>query len=113
MNYFSLNLKFLRKKKRLRQDEVLGFKRTQWANYEGGKSYPKFIDLIEIANFFDISETDLIHSNLSKEEKKTSNENTEYTIEIQKKLIEQLDIENKMLKEKLKQEGISPKKEAV
>ncbi len=66
LNFFSSNLKILREKKGLNQSQILDFKRTQWTNYENGISYPKFIDLIRIANFFDITETDLIHYDLNK-----------------------------------------------
>ncbi len=65
MNFFSSNLKFLREKKGLKQSEIPDFKRSQWANYESGTSFPKFFDLISIANFFDITETELIHTDLS------------------------------------------------
>lgn len=67
MNYFSENIKFLRIKIGLTQHKVadtMDFKRSQWNNYEKGISYPKFLDLIKIANFFDIPESHLIHTDL-------------------------------------------------
>ncbi len=67
---FGENLHYLRLRKALTQDKIaesMQFTRTQWANYEKGASYPKFNDLIKIARYFDISESDLIHSNLRDE----------------------------------------------
>lgn len=69
LNFFSSNLKILRLNKGLKQGDIEGFSRSQWANYELGKSFPKFFDLINIAKFFDISETHLIHSDLKNMEK--------------------------------------------
>lgn len=67
---FGKNIHYLRLRKALTQDKIsesMAFTRTQWANYEKGASYPKFKDLIKIARYFDISESDLIHSNLRDE----------------------------------------------
>lgn len=64
---FSKNLTYLRKQKGYKLDEIAsktGFSRSQWNNYELGTSYPKFLDLIKISKYFDISETDLIHIDL-------------------------------------------------
>ncbi|MGM8362091.1 helix-turn-helix domain-containing protein [Flavobacterium sp. ARAG 55.4] len=64
---FSKNLTYLRKQKGCKLDEIAsktGFSRSQWNNYELGTSYPKFLDLIKISKYFDISETDLIHHDL-------------------------------------------------
>lgn len=71
MDYFGSNLNYLRLKKGLGQKEIaesLGFSRTQWSNYEKSGSYPKFLDLMKIARYFDISESHLIHTDLSEEE---------------------------------------------
>lgn len=64
MDYFGQNMRYLRLRRGLGQGdmaETLGFKRTTLSNYESGNSYPKFLDLVRIARFFDVSESDLIH----------------------------------------------------
>jgi transcriptional regulator with XRE-family HTH domain len=81
--WFAENLKFLREKKGLKQSEMIdnvGFKQTTWNGYETGKSFPKFEDLLKISEYFDISESDLIHidlkfntSSLNKSASKTIN----------------------------------------
>lgn len=66
--FFGKNLQYLRKLKGLNQGEMLdiiGIKRTTWGGYENGTSFPKFDDLLKIAEYFDISETDLIRKDLS------------------------------------------------
>lgn len=71
MDHFASNLKYLRAKADKSQAQVadtLELGRTQWSNYESGTSYPKFLDLMKIANHFGVSETVLIHSDLSKGE---------------------------------------------
>lgn len=78
LEYLSKNLKVLRKSKKLSQDEIcvkLGFinettgktARSKWSNYETGNSQPILNDLIKIAKFFDISETKLLHTDISNE----------------------------------------------
>lgn len=73
MDYFGSNLNYLRLKKGLGQKEMaesLGFSRTQWSNYEKSGSYPKFLDLMKIARYFDVPETELIHIDLSEQDSK-------------------------------------------
>lgn len=68
-NLFGDNLKYLRKVKGFTLAEMAenaGFKSSQWNNYELGTSFPKFLDLIQISKYFEISESELIHSDLSK-----------------------------------------------
>lgn len=58
----------LRESKSLKQTEmkaVLGIERTTWNNYENGVSKPNVDGLTAIAKFFGISETDLLHTDLS------------------------------------------------
>lgn len=67
MAYFKKNLIYLRAKKKLTLKEIavdIGFSPSQWNNYELGFSFPKFLDLIKISKYFEISESDLIHKNL-------------------------------------------------
>lgn len=67
--YFGKNLKYLREKLGKAQGEMsaaIGFQRTTWNGYEKGDSYPKLEDFIKIAEYFDISETELLHTDFSK-----------------------------------------------
>ena len=64
---FRKNLSYLRSKKSMKLSVIskeIGFSASQWSNYEQGTSFPKFLDLIKIAKYFDVSETDLIHNDL-------------------------------------------------
>lgn len=66
--FFGKNLKYLRKQKGLNQTEMpnsIGFKASTWSGYELEKSFPKFEDFLKICEYFDISETDLLHKDLS------------------------------------------------
>jgi transcriptional regulator with XRE-family HTH domain len=67
MSRFAKNLKLLRELRGLKQSQMLkecGFPRSTWNNYEMGNSHPNFTDLLKISQYFDISETDLIHADL-------------------------------------------------
>ncbi len=67
---FGENIKKLRKDKGLKLHDMpkkIGIKPTTWGGYERNESHPKLLDLIKICEFFDISETDLIHGNLDNE----------------------------------------------
>lgn len=71
MNFFDKNLKTLRKKKGLRQQDmkiVIGFTQARWSSYESGVAQPGLDDFIRIADYFCISETDLLHKDISKED---------------------------------------------
>lgn len=93
MIYFQKNLVFLRSKKKMTLNKIsseVGFSTSQWNNYELGLSFPKFLDLIKISQFFEVSETDLIHCDLQVNtllKEKESKENITYTVKIQSKLI--------------------------
>jgi transcriptional regulator with XRE-family HTH domain len=93
MIYFDKNLFYLRTGKGKKIHEIAqenGFSRTQWTNYENNLSFPKFLDLIKIAKYFDVSESDLIHKNLEIE--------TPSKIVKEKKIEEsQFDIQNKLI----------------
>lgn len=69
MKYFSKNIRFLRQQAGLSQADIerkLEIKRSTWNNYESGLSKPYVEALIVIAKFFDVTEGDLLHLNLSK-----------------------------------------------
>ena len=77
MDLFAKNIKFLRKKKGLSQEEIstsIGFKQTAWSGYERGSSKPNFSDLKKIIKFFAITATELIETDL---ENVALNENSE------------------------------------
>lgn len=68
MIFFQKNIKHIRRIKKmtlLNISEELDFSPSQWNNYELGISYPKFLDLIKISKYFEISESDLIHRDLT------------------------------------------------
>jgi len=67
MIYFNKNLSYLRAEKSMTLLQIakeMNFSSSQWSNYEHGISYPKFLDLIKISKYFNVSETDLIHEDL-------------------------------------------------
>lgn len=66
MDFFAANIKHLRLHRRLKQHDFveLGFSRTQWNNYEKYVSRPKVDDIVKIANFFGVTETELLHTDL-------------------------------------------------
>lgn len=68
--YFSKNLKTLRKSRKLSQDKLareLGLKRSSIASYESKNVEPRIAVLQDIANYFDITLTDLIERDFSKD----------------------------------------------
>ncbi len=68
MSYFSINLKKLRKAKRLSQSEfarIFSLTRATVGAYEEGRAEPKLDKLIEIANYFGLSVDQLISKKLS------------------------------------------------
>lgn len=69
MKYFSKNVRFLRQQAGLRQydvEKVLDVKRTTWNNYESGLSRPTLEGFVQIAQYFDVSESDLLHVDIGK-----------------------------------------------
>jgi transcriptional regulator with XRE-family HTH domain len=68
VNCLPRNLKFLRKHRKLRQEEMqeqVGFSRSTWSNYENGNTDPSIDNLIKISNFFGISLDDLVTKDLA------------------------------------------------
>lgn len=43
--------------------ESLGFTQARWSAWEAGKARPNLEDFIKIAQYFNVSETDLLHGN--------------------------------------------------
>lgn len=65
MKHFSENLQKLRELKGLNQTQIskiLNVSPTTWNNYETGVSNPNILGLIEISNYFGVTETDLLHN---------------------------------------------------
>ena len=70
MKYLSSNIKHLRKKKKLTQDELalkIGVKRSLIGSYEEGRAFPKLSLIQEMALYFDISFEDMLNLDLSNE----------------------------------------------
>jgi transcriptional regulator with XRE-family HTH domain len=66
--FFSVNIKFLRKRKALTQEEIaqaLNIKRSTLSGYENGVSQPDLANLIAFSNFFHIAIDTLIQIDLS------------------------------------------------
>ncbi len=70
MTYFKKNLRLLRKRKGLKQDELanqLGLKRWNVTAYERGVAKPPLNILLKIAGFFEQDLTQLLNADLSDE----------------------------------------------
>jgi transcriptional regulator with XRE-family HTH domain len=69
MDFFALNVKYLRKIKGVSQAETassIGCGQSSWSEYENGSSKPVFNDLLKIIEYFNISASDLLERDLSK-----------------------------------------------
>lgn len=123
MIFFQKNLSRLRAEKSMTLSQIardLNFSSSQWSNYEQGISFPKFLDLIKISKYFNISESDLIHTDLeyrnlieTNQDINTRNQeiiNTELVI-TQKKLIQILEEKIETLRQEL--EELSNKQKAL
>jgi transcriptional regulator with XRE-family HTH domain len=63
MIFFGRNLRYLREKHKLTQDEIascIGVTNTTWSNYENGVSQPSMEGLIKISNYLGITIDELI-----------------------------------------------------
>ena len=71
MNNFGKNLRYLREKNKLRQEDMeslLSIKPTTCSNYENGVSEPPIEGLIRISNFFEVSLQELIMEDLKEKD---------------------------------------------
>ncbi len=122
--YFAENLRFLRRRKGVTQSELsahMNKAHTTIGNWEKKHSKPSIEELLELTRYFNVSVSDLLEKDLSKlvEQKIESSQDNEvnhlkngtvwnsdtmqqYT-EIQKKYIELLQEENKLLKQLVKE----------
>ena len=96
--YLHLNIKELRKKKRLTQEElsdILEVKKATISTYERGVSNPSFDVLLKIRALFEVSLDDLIYTNLLSPNKESQvqelHPDTTYIIDLLKKRILQLE----------------------
>jgi transcriptional regulator with XRE-family HTH domain len=99
MIYFQKNICFLRSRKSMTINKIskeAGFSSSQWNNYELGFSFPKFLDLIKISKYFNVSETDLIHTDLELNSSSKLNHSTSKIEE--NSAIEIVKIQNKLIK---------------
>ena len=70
MIFFSTNLKFLRKKYGLQQEElakILNVKANTVSNYERGVSQPDYKTLLQITEYFNITAQQILYDNISTE----------------------------------------------
>lgn len=69
MNYLNQNIKYLRKKFNLTQDELsvnLGVKRSLIGSYEEARAIPRIVVMQKLSQFFSVSIDELINNDLSK-----------------------------------------------
>lgn len=71
MENFAKNLKYLRKKSMLKQDDMLDYlriSRSTWSNYEIGHTCPKLNDIVNISKFFGVTLDELVMEDLELED---------------------------------------------
>lgn len=71
MNHFADNIKFLRKERKLSQDEIAtitGITRVTWHNYENGNTQPEIDKILKIAKEFKVNVGELLETDLGKKE---------------------------------------------
>lgn len=69
-NYFSKNIRYLRKKYGITQSELakrIGKTKNAVSNWEQGIRQPIVLDVIKICNYFDIDFSDLMESDLTQQ----------------------------------------------
>ena len=71
MSNFPKNLRYLRKKSGLKQEDMLNYlriTRSTWSNYEIGFTNPKLNEIINISKFFGVTLDELVMQDLENEE---------------------------------------------
>lgn len=108
--HLSLNIKHLRKEKKLSQaqlGEQLGISHSQIGAYESGKSEPPVSKLIHMAELFEVNIQDLIFTNLSTDSPQHPAPEVPYSQQEEGKVIVELNNEMRkrlvMLEHKLKE----------
>ena len=106
-NYFSKNLKFLREKKRIDQQDIadtLNIPRSTYSCWENGLRTPKIEQIQAIANYFNV-DIDIISRDYSIEEKSKSFDELEILFQKHKDILTEEDKEYmKFIIEKRKKE---------
>lgn len=77
MDFFAVNVKYLRKQKGLNQTEIaaaIGVGQSAWSEYEIGTSKPNFNDLLKIIEYFGITASELLEIELQKGNLNSKNE---------------------------------------
>lgn len=77
MDFFAVNVKYLRKQKGLNQTEIaaaIGVGQSAWSEYELGTSKPNFNDLLKIIEYFGITASELLEMELQKGNLNSKNE---------------------------------------
>lgn len=70
MHFVSTNIKYLRKKHKLSQCDLadkIGLKRGNIASYEKSVAEPKILNIVKLANYFQVSISDFVMTDLSNE----------------------------------------------
>lgn len=91
-SFITTNLKYLRKRKQLSQQELanqLNLSRSNIAAYERGNSEPNVSKLLRMADFFDVNLSDFLGQDLTQDTIDT-NRNVQKTNNIQKEHLEAL-----------------------
>ncbi len=81
MIYFSVNLQYIRKLKKINQSYIaneIGVKSTSISNYEQGISFPDYDKLIKISKILGVSIDDLLTEDISKKNEYPFKDNKQY-----------------------------------
>ena len=92
INFFATNFKFLREKNKMTQTDIskkLGKDYSTIGKWENGQRYPIMLDVIRIAQLFNVSLEDLILKDLRIEENQT-NEKKQFSEEEKKEDLKQV-----------------------
>ena len=111
-SFFSSNIKYLKLKKGIRQKELAEFFKmnpVSISRWEKGDAVPEFNNLLKLADFFEVSLTELVELNLAEGEALRKTDDSKLLdlqtkfIEIQTELVELLK-ENRELRKELMQQ---------
>ncbi len=111
-SYFSKNLKYLKVKKGIKQKElakIFDMRPVSIGRWEREEAFPSFDSLLKLADFFEVSLTELVELNLAEGEALRKTDDSKLLdlqtkfIEIQTELVELLK-ENRELRKELMQQ---------
>ena len=99
MSNFGKNLRYLRKKSGLKQEDMLNYlriTRSTWSNYEIGFTNPKLNEIINISKFFGVTLDELVMQDLENDEplphKKDQRKAREYPVQDKISMVAEPDI---------------------